>query len=297
MFERLFNNKKESNDSKPKTEEVAVKSHSYPKEVMEIHHEFHIASDLLLEQAKSIITEAATKDVDKVNRLEGLGFKQAAQVTEIKPLIEKAKLSKEQIELVNCYSIKYPNNKFITGQQVKAICYKYNLVCGDVGRFKGFVPEKNLREIEGFKVDENDVPKLLFQLDSWPELELPINEIDETYLSEYGKAYFMGVNNLNYGYITDDSASPKCNLYDNEKCSIFKGFRFVRSTMINTNELQICAPLKDMDLSGMEIKKGYKLQKHIPDPVVLKRVKGGYLILTAWGDEASDELVVNQKFN
>jgi len=35
----------------------------------------------------------------------------------------------------------------------------------------------------------------------------------------------------------------------------------------------------------------------LADPVVLQPVKGGYLIITAWGDEASDELVVNQKFN
>lgn len=63
-------------------------------------------------------------------------------------------------------------------------------------------------------------------------------------------------------------------------------------------KLQICAPVKDMDLTGLELVEGYKLQKqHIPDPVVLQPVKGGYLILTAWGDEASDELVVNQQFN
>ena len=62
--------------------------------------------------------------------------------------------------------------------------------------------------------------------------------------------------------------------------------------------LQICAPVKDMDSTGLEVAEGYKLQKkHIPDPVVLQPVKNGYLILTAWGDEASDELVVNQKFN
>lgn len=39
------------------------------------------------------------------------------------------------------------------------------------------------------------------------------------------------------------------------------------------------------------------MSANVPDPVVLQQVKGGYLIITAWGDEASDENVVNQLFN
>ena len=51
----------------------------------------------------------------------------------------------------------------------------------------------------------------------------------------------------------------------------------------------------------MELK-DFKLSKiEIPDPVVLQPVnfKGEkyYLIVTAWGDEASDELVVNETLN
>lgn len=57
--------------------------------------------------------------------------------------------------------------------------------------------------------------------------------------------------------------------------------------------LKICAPLKDMDTKGMRIL-GYKLKKEIPDPVVLQPIVGGYLIVTAWGDEASDENVINE---
>ena len=34
-----------------------------------------------------------------------------------------------------------------------------------------------------------------------------------------------------------------------------------------------------------------------PDPIVLQRVERGYLIITAWGDEASDPIVVNSKNN
>jgi len=57
--------------------------------------------------------------------------------------------------------------------------------------------------------------------------------------------------------------------------------------------LKICAPIADMDTTQMRITDGYKMEVVIPDPVVLQPVKGGYFIVTAWGDEASDEIVVN----
>lgn len=33
------------------------------------------------------------------------------------------------------------------------------------------------------------------------------------------------------------------------------------------------------------------------DPIVLCRTKHGYLIITAWGDEANDELIINENHN
>src|SRR5258708_6348237 len=83
----------------------------------------------LLLEANLIIKEAESKDVNKVSRLESLGFRQVKQVVEVRPLLEKANLSKEQIELVNYYKREYPFQKFITEKQVKTICHKYNLVC------------------------------------------------------------------------------------------------------------------------------------------------------------------------
>ena len=61
-------------------------------------------------------------------------------------------------------------------------------------------------------------------------------------------------------------------------------------------QLQICAPIKDMDTKGYKLQ-GHKLIKDIPDPVVLQPIENGYLIVTAWGDEASDPLITNEITN
>jgi len=241
-------------DTSVSTMEMVRTGKQYPVEVQQIHHEFHSAADNLLLEAKSIIEEARTKNVTKVNRLELLGFKQASQVTELKPLQQKAELSKEQLESLAYYQREYPFNKFITEEQVKIICHKYNLVCGDVSRFTGFVPEKNLSDIEKFKLNDKDMVEEASYGGSW-------------FTKEEMRRFF-----------------PESQYHD-----IYRNYRFRKL------ELQICAPVKDMDITGLELTEGYKLtKKHIPDPVVLQLVKNGYLIITAWGDEASDELVVNQ---
>ena len=135
-------------------------------------------------------------------------------------------LAEQTSKVVDYYARKYPLYKFITPEQTMTIAEKYNLILGDVSDFVGFVPDKNLKEIERFKCDDKD------------------KEIN---------------------------TSP-----------------FAPNTYA---ELQICAPQKDFDTTG-KVVRNRKLM--IEDPIVLQPVKYGYLILTAWGDEASDPIVVNK---
>lgn len=227
----------------------------YSDEIEMIHHEFEVASELRLEEARSIINEASKKPIDKVNRMTALGFNQAKQVDETKTAIRQIELSKTDVDLIMYYKRKYPLNKFITEEQVKTICFKYGLVCGEVSRFKGFLPEKNLNEIERFRVDKKDARK---------------------------SAWSIGTYSSYIGQELDDDGEQAIKWE-----TLFKKEEREMS-------LRICAPLKDMDTKGMKLVDGYKLKPHIPDPVVLKAVTGGWLIVTAWGDEASDPIVVNE---
>lgn len=257
----------------------------YPKEVLEIHHEFSIASENLLKEAQSTIPEISTKDVSKVNRLEALGFKQAGQVTELKPLIQKAELSKDQLELVKYYQREYPLNRFITEEQVKAICHKWNLVCGEVNRFKGFVPEKNLKEIENFKLKDSE--KDMIELENTCVEDWKIGVFKKSDFDDCGEYIFAGK-------ASRPNMTPALEKVINKALSmgIPANHLFVKRCPNKDFTLQICAPIKDMDTKGMEIKDGYML-RNIPDPVVLHPIIGGFLILTCWGPESADENVVN----
>ena len=155
------------------------------------------------------------------------------------------------------YYSKNYHHKFIQEGDVRHICSKYGLICGSTQLYKGFVPEKNLQEILNFKLPKEQDQAYVYQQSSWSE---------------------------NFGYIDIDRYLSLSNA---EK---------ERARPIGKQDLLICAPQDDFDMKNHEVKDN-KLVKKVPDPVVLCPVRLGYLIITAWGDEASDPLVLNEKNN
>lgn len=59
--------------------------------------------------------------------------------------------------LLGEYRLKYPQNPFITEEQVKQICIEYDLKLGSELAFIGEIPEKNLKEINSFKSPKEKV--------------------------------------------------------------------------------------------------------------------------------------------
>ena len=287
--ETIFNKESIINDF-PK-----ISTKMYPKEVLEIHHEFETAAEKLLEQANEIINSQPIVNESKISKLKAFGFTQVKEVVETTKMLIKTEMSKEQINLIKYYQQNYPFNKFIIENQVETICHKYNLVCGPVNRFKGFVPEKNLKDIENFKLKEKEN---FDNIVIWKNDTGQIENLDWNKVHDVSKVqWLMSVYLIDRPtcYIDDHASYPKYSKLINRKLITDEDFKTQESLQLG---LQICAPIKDMDISGLELKEGYKLEKkHIPDPIVLQPVKGGYLILTAWGDEASDSLVVNENFN
>ncbi len=282
----------------------------YSSDIEMIHHEFEVASDKLLEEVNNIIQEADSKNVDKVKRLQALGFTLSSEVRSIRPLIERAEISKTQADLIMSYKRRYPLNKFITEDQVKIICEKYNLVCGNISRYKGFVPETNLRSIEKFKLlpQDDTSPKLgkfyvilndssLIDFDDFSKHNIQITKDLSSLKTE--------LKGTDFSFIGKEGAHGRfrSNIEGWGRCFQFKDIDYsVKPTDIskalnrNSQQLMICAPLSDMDMTNASYKDRMLKESiiEIPDPVVLKPVKGGYLIVTAWGDEASDPIVVNE---
>lgn len=269
-LENIFNKHKNISTESTKTEVVEIEEGLTDFEIIQrIHNEFNTSGERLLIEAKKIIEDCKEYQTDKAERMQALGFYNTEVVKNLKEARNKEYKALKLAQTVEYYSLHYPNNKFITEEEVQKICSKYNLVYGEVRLYKGDIPEKNLKEIESFNLREED------------------------YL--YTEVYtFLGYDVENK--VTMHTKESFLKAENEYRASGSNNHRSYKSFSCTKGSLYIAAPKSDMDTSGMKVE-NFKLIKEIPDPVVLQEVKDGFLIITAWGDEASDSLVVNQKFN
>jgi len=249
------------------------------KIIEEIHETFYTEVDKLLQEAKIYNSLDTDKQllINKSERLEKLGFINTKEVQEAKVEISRLdelkkenELKQDLIESINYFSIKYPIYKFITEDSVKKICNKYKLIYSSINNYIDTVPDENLQRIEEFKIDENDKCFIIIST-------LSANYDRDPYSAYISKQEYKK-------YLKEKENNHSSSDYKFLKCS-----------------LEIVAPPSYFNLKNTEIKSYQLIKKPIPDPIVLqpvifKYIKH-YLIITAWGKEASDELITNEKMN
>ena len=280
--------KKDNNENKVviiEEPKLITKNKTTNEIIEEIHESFYTEVDKLLASAKILkSTDTQLEDlIKKAERLKSLGFTNTKECKEAQIEIDRLQSIKDENiakkdlhEAINYFSQKYPLYKFITEESVVKICNKYGLVYGTVDRYLGTVPDKNLKEINSFKIKDEDICCVIYNT------------------NHFGHVPYVRSNKTINKYIT------KTEYINNSKKTEIDYYMNRRYSEI---PLEIAAPQKDFNMEGYEIEDSKLVLKkvEIPDPVVLRPVvynsKKYYLIITAWGDEASDELVVNQKFN
>lgn len=259
--------------------------------IAQIHNEFNSAGDILLASAKAVLEGTDAAVIEKGKRLEAAGFGNTHQAKQTQSQAAEAEKARAQQQLIMDYALRYPTNRFITRAQVDIIAAKYNLVVGDTSAYTGFVPDKNLREIEAFdkRFQRIDAPAKVIRIDAWAH-----QSVDGQDHRRFAKDFPGNIIPEDHPNLSMHGLFGPIYSYPHNR------IRAERFTRINTSAKLIAAPAKDMDTSKLTQQNGHWFkakQVHIPDPVVLQPVRGGYLIVTAWGDEASDPLVVNSQNN
>lgn len=268
----------------------------------EIHQAFYTEVDRILEDAKVMRAEdpGESELIDKGRRLKALGFTQTVHAKELKELEERnykareENKNKEKVKkAVEYFSQKYPMYRFITREGVLRICGKYGLVFGDVGDYIGTVPDENLKHMEQFKIDPDDVcyGKFANSMSSFLGGVLLIGVCENPDIEERKKKAAF------------DAATEGMDPMDKliRQYQMNDGFGYIsihQQPWTSRLPLEIVAPQKEFNMTRRKVVDGQVVQD---DPIVLQPVFYGgskyYLIVTAWGQEASDPEVVNAKHN
>lgn len=247
--------------------------------IEKIHNEFDTAGDKLLAEANEVLN--GNYDIQKGERLQRLGFTNSRAAVDADTVNKMKVEKKKQAETVEYFRTFYPNNKFITEELVKKICEKYNLVFGAINYYKGDVPEKNITEMENFKLREEDK--------------------DDCY--DYENYDYSGLGSMSNMSALQNLGSRGNLDFERERMyqrAMMQAQRPRYKATPNGKKTQqvfkICAPETDFDMTHM-VRSGHKIELHIPDPIVLQPVKNGYLIVSKWGLEAEDAELTNEKMN
>lgn len=243
-------------------------------------------------QASAVLLQDAPYNSYNANFLTQLGFSSAENVQDYTD-------HKEHHGEAIYYSQKYPLYKFITEHQLGKIRTKYNLMTDQLSRFKGNIPEKNVEELMQFNIKRNDIETDQYRhlsdiTDRWaietgrgvqsiyerlymnsPSTEVRINRDVRRPLTGpnfYTEAFERTAEKMHAARREEKTQAR--NMHLNEIAN-----EFPRACSITADRALFNAPDRDLD------------------PIVTVAVKGGYLVVTAWGAEACDPDVVNQKMN
>jgi len=273
---------------KTKVETVKPKSQQI---IEEIHRSFDEASDSLLAEAKRIL--AGSYNTEKAERLKKIGFVKSNVIKQASEIIQKKQESEELALTIEYYQINYPNNKFITYAKAEEICAKYGLLMGDITDYIGDVPEKNLTEIENFKL-KND--EMVATQCGWYNIVFGryIPAVEEKEFSSYSCSEFylpvLKNQSSKWGYVVEYSTGGM-----GREQMFFETTEEVKVGYVK-NQFKICAPKSDFDLTNKRIE-GHLIKEEVKDPIVLQPVDGGLLVVSKWGLEAEDKDLVNEKMN
>jgi hypothetical protein len=146
---------------------------------------------------------------------------------------------------------------------------KYGLVCVKAEDYLADIPEKNLAEIEAFKVRDEDRVFTFQTVSKWYENTHNFQTREE--LTNYLKSHYRISSLPDVGIHINDYIEP----------------------------LYISCPPQDARIEkGYSVREdGFVLKDPVEDPIVLQPVKGGFLIVTKWGLEGSDPALVNETMN
>lgn len=255
--------------------------------VQEIHDSFDTATQKAVEQAKNIIAKANYANLEKrVSILRSLGFNNMPEVLEHdEGKSERAKAA-ATITTSEKWSQAYPQYKFITLENVVALCKKYGLFCAPVGRYKGSIPEKNLQEIASFKVKDEDI---YYEEKGWVDrFEFDFNN-SYRFRSQAFVAEAMALYEKEMFRVRAPMDAHDRYMFDQRNPT--------RPTFTPVPKF-ICAPKGDFVIKDNEKVHGEVfITQEIKDPIVLHYVKDGFLIVSKWGPEAEDPAVINEKMN
>lgn len=288
-FEKIFKSRESMLFDEQSTSDVIKK----------IKNEYQDVSEHLKESAEDLLRsleEQSTKLTEKAKLLKEAGFINSEIVLELERINKEKREKKEELEYINKAKATFPNNKFITEDNLKKILNKYCMSIYALSSFKEYVPVEALLDIKNFK----DTYKI--KIYKKKRIDQPydhytarnsweiITKIEYDQISEIQKVEYPS-------YTDSDGRMKSHDLYRSEKELYETRVRAARKYYLEESDVQL-----SICCYGDETTQKVDKAKKNSQPIVImetnefsKYGKKGYIIITSWGDDLPyDPLIYNE---
>jgi hypothetical protein len=278
--------------------------------VDQIHNEIDTAQDRLLNEAreylKSLEADDVKQELEIAKTLSQLGFSNTPTAKKYKEHLDSQ--ADALISILNTDSLyktiegyinRYPTLKFLTIDEFNKICKKYKLTYAPADRYIKDIPAKNVLEIA-------NAPQLQTSDKIYNELYVTnIKWDDYTNFAVKrfcrGKRIPIGVRQPSVHQIQNAiiSAGYKGVFYEDSEYKNLGGPKSCEVVEINKQSLFIAAPANHFNLKGLQksglgfVTKSAWTISYPKDPIVFRYCRDGIQVLSKWGKEANDEMLVN----
>jgi hypothetical protein len=208
------------------------------------------------------------EEIRRFEKYEVLGFSGKPDYVEYKNLLRNREELEAELKARQYYDRKYPFNKFILDKQLQKIMGKYNLLIDTVDNYIGDIPEKNLEDMIRFKIDKRD---LLSDSSKFRETNRSSNVF-----TPYPKAY-------------EEMKEKWFWEAERWKLRILAPAHMFKEGRGKKNATELSRQLEKDPIVVCPVNKSPN--NHSKDPY------SGNLIVTAWGLEALDSMIFDQKMN
>lgn len=203
-------------------------------------------------------------------------------------------------DVISDYRVRYGSKyKFILKPQLERLCEKYNLYVREPKYFLGDIPEKNIKAMMEFKVYVKDVYSEEWLQNSYKnyrslDMSLKYSEHNQKVIKIWRYLFdSIGYNEFSYNRLYNSEYFNKTIPISDFKILGLEEKILIASveSLLNKDAFKTS---KERIINSKEIEPKFEVDL---DPIVLFETIHGYLVITAWGDEANDELIFQYENN
>lgn len=197
---------------------------------------------------------------------------------------QKMHQAKDVADTERQYAEKYPGLRFITTENMQAICMKYELLLHNIDRFTGHIPDWAIDRLEGFGTRFTPFRVNVPQSQEKNPGLFPIQEPRPIGISMDRGA------SLAFWNATAGEPTVQMHTHNEQLAAKFPSYWGDKAQ--RESLLMIAAPKDQMIVYPYEQVQVGNILTHT-DPIVCITVPHGYVVLVAWGEEGQDPRVFN----